>query len=654
MNANQPNLPRHRALLIGIDEYKNPGFRPLRGCKNDVQLMQQLLTTKLGFLPEDVQVLTDQQATRDAILGAMSRLSEQVRSDDIIVMFYAGHGSRMRDREGTKPTNWDETLVPVDSGRAPARNRDITDDELRLWLLDLVQCKPYVTLIFDCCHSGTMTRGAELEGRSGPEDLRPVSALPPSPILPKRRAELAAGEIPVDILPPCDRYVVLSACRDEEQAHEYRVPATAGQPEVVHGAFSFFLAQALEIAASGGSVRSYRDAFEYAALRVTAQYGQQHPRIEGAQDRAVFGATNEPRQRGVAVVAQEGELITLYAGAAHGLFADSLWRLSPRDLQLDGKAPVELGQARILSVCAGVARARLDGPVRALPIPCRATELGSGSEARRWSVRSEPKLDALADLLRESPWLRAATDSERPQLKAVRRSTGSGAAWVLQDDEGAIIGSPLVDRSDRDTLLALRDQLEQYVRAMRVRGLGNPRSALLHAVGFQLLRHEPPTTWQPTPRDAAGDYKAAAGTCIALDLRNRSTEPLYLAVLVVGMDCSIAQIYPPLGAPAQRLEPKRCLRVGAWRLRLANLLALPGLPVRSSGVDTLKVLLTSTEVDYQALLQTGVRGEPAVSRTHPLLQQLHGTMTGVSGRMGEDGGAAQDWTSLDVPVTIHG
>ena len=138
--------------------------------------MADLLIKQFGFASEDVRLLLNQAASRSGIQAALEQLCAETQPADIVVLYYAGHGSRMLDREGTKPTGWDETLVCADSGRAPAPNRDITDDELRLWLLQIETKAPYVTLIFDCCHSGTMLRGEQGEGdRSAPEETRPAA-----------------------------------------------------------------------------------------------------------------------------------------------------------------------------------------------------------------------------------------------------------------------------------------------------------------------------------------------------------------------------------------------------------------------------------------------------------------------------------------------
>ncbi len=103
--------------------------------------------------------------------------------DDVVLFYYSGHGSQMSDREGDEPDFYDETIIPYDSGRMPHKNRDISDDEIYLWLRDLGQKTGNITLWFDCCNSGSLTRAAFGGAtRSVPRDDRPPSQLPESPI----------------------------------------------------------------------------------------------------------------------------------------------------------------------------------------------------------------------------------------------------------------------------------------------------------------------------------------------------------------------------------------------------------------------------------------------------------------------------------------
>lgn len=144
------------AVVIGIDAYSKLDDRyQLSGCVNDAELMAHVLEHNFGFPAGNITLLRNEAATRDGILAALDALADRVGENDVAVVHYSGHGSQMTDREGDEPDGLDETIMPHDSGRRPYPNRDISDDELHAWLLRVTEATPYVTLIFDCCHSGT-------------------------------------------------------------------------------------------------------------------------------------------------------------------------------------------------------------------------------------------------------------------------------------------------------------------------------------------------------------------------------------------------------------------------------------------------------------------------------------------------------------------
>ena len=199
--------------------------------------------------------------------------------------------------------------MPFDSGRAPHENRDISDDEIQLKLEALSAKTSYATLIFDACHSGTITRDVFGEKARGvPADRRSVSELPPSPIPSGlRQAIQAAG--PSGWMPLADKYVLIAGCRDEEMSYEYRPPEAVGA--VTHGALSYFLCEQLRQAAPG---TSYRDVFERAAARVNAENSAQHPQMEGHADREIFGVADLVPFTFVRVTEREGQTVTIAVG----------------------------------------------------------------------------------------------------------------------------------------------------------------------------------------------------------------------------------------------------------------------------------------------------------------------------------------------------
>lgn len=162
--------PSRRALLIGINDYPDPANR-LDGCVNDVFLMSSVLQ-ECGFAPEDIRVVLNERATAAGIMDRLHWLLDDVKSGDTRVLFYSGHGAQMPVYGPTdEPDRMDECLVPHDFDWTP--EHAVTDKQF----LNLYSQLPYdshFAAIFDCCHSGGMTReGArKARGITPPDDIR--------------------------------------------------------------------------------------------------------------------------------------------------------------------------------------------------------------------------------------------------------------------------------------------------------------------------------------------------------------------------------------------------------------------------------------------------------------------------------------------------
>ncbi|KAF7793257.1 hypothetical protein EIP86_004367 [Pleurotus ostreatoroseus] len=122
---------------------------------------------------------TNLTATRENILGALYdiRDNRDINRDDIIIIFFAGHGARW-DFPGEKERHI-ETLCPSDRGMEDATGNivpDITDRELCILLEELRDAKgDHIVVIMDCCHAGGMTR---LVPAIGTVTSRAVSCIP--------------------------------------------------------------------------------------------------------------------------------------------------------------------------------------------------------------------------------------------------------------------------------------------------------------------------------------------------------------------------------------------------------------------------------------------------------------------------------------------
>ncbi|HXF03992.1 MAG TPA: caspase family protein [Blastocatellia bacterium] len=158
-----------RALLIGINRYRIPGA-DLRGCVNDVKNIKGALTRYYGFADKDITIVTDFDATKKRIQREIEKLVRRARRGDVLLLHYSGHGSNVPDNDGDEADRRDEILCPTDlDWKDP-----LTDDWLRR-TFDGLPAGVNLTVIMDCCHSGTITRAIE------PPDVPSKERFLPSP-----------------------------------------------------------------------------------------------------------------------------------------------------------------------------------------------------------------------------------------------------------------------------------------------------------------------------------------------------------------------------------------------------------------------------------------------------------------------------------------
>jgi hypothetical protein len=143
----------NKALLVGINAYQDA---PLRGCVNDVLQMKDLLQAYYGFPKEGIRMITDQEATSEAIKAGLEWLAQNGESDAVRVFHFSGHGTHVADQNGDEPDGRDECLVPYDYRTAGV----LTDDTLKT-LYDRFPRTGNLTLVMDCCYSGAIQRAAE-------------------------------------------------------------------------------------------------------------------------------------------------------------------------------------------------------------------------------------------------------------------------------------------------------------------------------------------------------------------------------------------------------------------------------------------------------------------------------------------------------------
>lgn len=298
------------ALAVGIDNYKCSTIPPLKGCVNDVIAIDEFLRKRLTDNEDKLYIkkLINHQATRQAIIDGFRKHLCQAQSNDIALFYYSGHGSQEVAAQvfwHLEPDHLNETLVCWDSRTEDTW--DLADKEIAKLIAEVSQNNPHVVVIFDCCHSGGVTRDRNDDEYTGIRTVENDSRKRPLSSFIFSESEinsLLSGSFSL----PKGEYIFLAACRDNEKAKEHRN----------RGVFSYFLLDSL----LRNSNLTYRDLFKRTNVLVRSFYPQQSPQIEANSsylNQPFLGGTIVKRQMYFTVNYDGVNGWSIDGGAVHGI-----------------------------------------------------------------------------------------------------------------------------------------------------------------------------------------------------------------------------------------------------------------------------------------------------------------------------------------------
>ena len=153
VTANAPaNGGRYHALLIAVQEYDHPSVNRLDYPVGDALQVERELTSRYTFEPQNVTTLKNPD--RRTILDTLDQMTEKLKPEDNLLIFYAGHGQWDAQR---KQGYW----LPRDAMRE--RRADwISNSDLRDAIRG-IKAK-HILLISDACFAGGIFKAREAFG----------------------------------------------------------------------------------------------------------------------------------------------------------------------------------------------------------------------------------------------------------------------------------------------------------------------------------------------------------------------------------------------------------------------------------------------------------------------------------------------------------
>jgi hypothetical protein len=198
-------------VAIGINEYRNPAL-DLNYARADAEAFSKIIRERSSSLFKKIEIheLIDTAATRNNILSLMDELSGIVKPEDVLLFYYAGHGSMVENKFFFIPTE-SVSLYQEDRLNQESIYAGLIQEKLK----NIPALKQIV--ILDACQSGAST---EILARRGASEEKAL-------------AQLSRGS----------GVHVLAASGSEQFAAEVS--------ELGHGVFTYIILDALQGSADG-------------------------------------------------------------------------------------------------------------------------------------------------------------------------------------------------------------------------------------------------------------------------------------------------------------------------------------------------------------------------------------------------------------------
>jgi len=661
-------------LLVGIDEYLNP-ISPLKGCVNDILAVKAYLEGRVttdGYQLH-LRTLLNQEATRQSLIDGFRQHLCQAGSEDVAFFYYAGHGGQQDSPEAfwaLEPDRLNETLVCYDSFSPGGWG--LADKELATLIAEVDQKKPHITIILDCCHSGSGTRGdlggdtavrkAPCDRRKRPldsfifslADIEHLSITSPNP-----EAHPSGWTL------PRGKHIVLSACRNSELAKEYN---GGDQPR---GAFSYFLLDTLQKA--NGSL-TYRDLFKRTSALVRAKLTDQSPQMEATDlkdlDQPFLGGAIAPSTPYFTVSYHKGHGWAINGGAVHGIPQPAGGQTTLLSLFPFNSAPEQLrqlamaiGSAEVITILPQLSTVQISdienlnpettykAVITSFPLPPKGILMTGDTDG--------------IELARTA--LRKNGPAQQPSLYITEVTTVEAAEFKLLARDGQyLISRPAVDRplvaqiQDYTAASAMQaiQRLEHMARWTNIAELSSPASSRIQPGAVQMSLIQEGRELQDAQirleyQQESGKWKPPA---FKVKIRNTSSDPLYCALLnLTDRYAVIAGLFDGGGV---WLDPGE----EAWALN--NQLLYPTVPKdlwEKQGItetkDLLKLIVSTAEFDATLLEQENL--DLPTSRAVQSVQRGQGTLNRLMRRVQsrdlravpEEEELYDDWVSSQVAIT---
>ncbi|KAN0079701.1 hypothetical protein V8E54_004915 [Elaphomyces granulatus] len=482
----------HYAILIGIN-----GTR-LTGCVHDVEEITKVLNQTVKdvcihsltstWSPNSLQPTEPKEnwPIFDNISSCLLQVTQQAQQGDYVYIHYSGHSTVVPPSKPHSNLDMGDLALVVLEGPTASENRYFHGTELAERLKKMVDKGIGVTMVLDCCSSGSTLRGDEAI-RYLPYDPKidekyppmisfaqppPAAVGQPSSLRGRRRASI----VPNWLANP-EGYAILTSSDATEKAYDVKF-----EDSPPHGTLTYFLLETFDML--GGVGGSMQQLFECISVKIQDHRRlhtkkKQHPVLLGNKRQLFFGCARldcfgDTPVIPVTRIKGTQDQLQLHAGSAHGIFEDDRFALHPLGRET---LPVTAKAVNIRGITSDLKIVEGEGD---------AVETGwLATATTRISLQQFPVLIKASDAHR-AEWREALQQrlslAEFNEEENVSPSCGgwsfmivqvSETAYEIQDEFKQTI-TTLTGMEDSERMkLQLLDQLQHLASFKLVRGLTN-------------------------------------------------------------------------------------------------------------------------------------------------------------------------------------
>ncbi|SCO78128.1 uncharacterized protein FRV6_02341 [Fusarium oxysporum] len=659
--------PTRWAILIGVgvtisrkskDSKALVSDRSLQGAVNYIRSMEKHLesrpfpvnTTRLTATKSKESPLksaegADLLPTLDNVVSAFKKVLKTSKPNDHVYIHYSGHGS-CRAMDGAVAL---ELVNPL-----TLETEYLYGTVLRSAINKMIEKGLTVTLVLDCCFSGSVLRG----DRPDIGDIRYTDHNTDyddsinNPFDDANPDELRDGAVTLSRLLDPQGYTIITACGPHEVASELKFEGGA-----TNGALSYFLINSLVLLSRRGTKVSNEMLHQHLRAQFHARLPDQTPMLYGHRGFAFFGDfSDDTRHVDVSTISMhrsmEDGCLILHAGQAHGVHKNDEYALTPFDGNINPNHRDSI-RCRVYEVDCLTSKIETLDPMNKVGIA-----KGSTWEATLLTSFSRRKIQICLDLEKSvcgalieaasaTSYLelchKSSTDRIKTPLSYVVKKTPK--YYEIRDLTAKhTYAVAKVPYDPKGNSRALFDALDHISRFKFFEGIGNRLSSSVLEKSFSIQASERPS--------ADGCFRIKHGQTLSITMTNLSNRTLYLGVYLFTEFWEIRNLMSESGEDAYlTIKPKGHKEPGTQELPFTMTVPNMASDQGSSGAeDIVKLFITSRPFVFPGMVLPKLQHGRSREATDPLDCLLQGLNGDLPGDRGEE---KFEWTTRNYLIRTY-